>query len=89
MHMIDEERRETSFGTPKFLVRSFAAAFGFPRRRSTPRTPLRVVSPFHHDAPLVMPDDAGHRRADEPSERGERDRGRTEKEDAREPNTAP
>jgi len=46
----------------------------FALKRKSPRTPLRLVSPFRHDSPLVMPGDSTFADADEPAEKPGRDR---------------
>ena len=37
------------------------------KRKPTARPPLRLVTPFDHDSPLVMPDDSRNREANEPA----------------------
>ena len=57
---------------PKLEVHHGTGAFAL--KRKSPRTPLRLVSPFRHDSPLVMPGDSKFADADEPSEEPRRER---------------
>ena len=51
--------------TPNLQVHSGAAAFAFSKRKPSHRPPLRLVSPFRHDSPLVMPGDSSYEDVDE------------------------
>lgn len=66
---------------PKLELHQGAGAFAL-KRKSTPRTPLRLVSPFRHDSPLVMPGDTKYADVEEPEEtpRDRRERDREEEE---------
>lgn len=37
------------------------------KRKSTHHPPLRLVTPLHHDSPLVLPGDSRRKEADEPA----------------------
>jgi hypothetical protein len=51
-------------GNPKLELHQGTGTFAL-KRKPTPRTPLRLVSPFRHDSPLVMPGDTKYADADE------------------------
>ena len=71
-------RRSLSLpGAPKLELHHGSGTFAL-KRKSTSRTPLRLVSPFRHDSPLVMPGDSRLRDADEHVEE-RRDRGDPER----------
>lgn len=59
-------------GTPKLELHHGTGTFAL--KRKSPRTPLRLVSPFRHDSPLVMPGDSKFADADEPAEEPRRER---------------
>ena len=55
-------------GVPKLQVHQGTSLAFALKRKSSHRTPLRLVSPFRHDSPLVMPGDTSYAAADEPEE---------------------
>lgn len=66
--------RPVSFpGEPKLELHQGTGTFAL-KRRQTPRTPLRLVSPFRHDSPLVMPGDTKYADADESATEPRRER---------------
>jgi len=71
----------SSSNVPKLQLHKGAPGTFALKRKPSHRTPLRLVSPFRHDSPLVMPGDTRYADADEPAEEPKRDR----REDEREP----
>ncbi len=68
MEWVDESaaraRSASLPGEPRLELHHGTGTFAL-KRKSSSRTPLRLVSPFRHDSPLVMPGDSKFADADE------------------------